>query len=101
MMVPSRSTKTARDFDLLEVIFEAGDQFVARHSGGSKFADHNRARVIGDLRSFERRGIADKREREYRDGGVACAGNVEHIARLCRNVMRMFPFLEKHHALFA
>src|SRR5438270_7986975 len=101
MMVPSRSTKTARDFALVEVIFETGDQFVARDRSGSKFADNNRARVIRNLRGLEWRRVADKGESKHCDRSVARARNIEHIARFRRNVMRMFCLLEKHNALFA
>src|ERR1051325_6066894 len=90
-----------RDFDLVDVMFEAGDQLVAGDGSGPEFADYDRARMICDLRSLERRRVANQRECEHRDGSVACAGNIKHIARLCRDVMRMFSLLEKHHALFA
>src|SRR5438045_2498559 len=101
MIVPSRSTKTAGDFRSREVMLEAADQFVTGNSGGSEFSNNHRARVIRDLRRLERRRVTNEREREHRNCGVAGAGNIEHVARFGRNVLRMFSLLEKHHALFA
>src|ERR1700746_963226 len=100
-MVPSRSMNTARDFALVEVMFEARNQFVAGYSCCAQFSDDHGAGVIGDLRGFERRRAANQREREHRDGGVTRARHIENISRLRRNVMRAFAFLEKHHPMFA
>src|SRR2546430_5978173 len=100
-MVPSRSMNTARDFALVEVMFEARNQFVAGYCCRAQFSDNHSAGVIGDLRGFERRCVANQREREHRDGGVARARHIENISRLRRNVMRAFAFLEKHHPMFA
>src|SRR3989442_15426165 len=100
-MVPSRSMNTARDFALVEVMFEARNQFVAGYYCRAQFSDNHSAGVIGDLRGFERRCVANQREREHRDGGVARARHIENISRLRRNVMRAFAFLEKHHPMFA
>src|SRR5205814_10429142 len=99
MMVPSRSRKTAGDFALVEVMFEAGDQFVARNSCRAQFPDDHGAGVISNLRSFKRRRVAYQREREHRDAGVAGAGHIENISGLRRDVMRSFPFFEKHHPM--
>src|SRR6266478_3545761 len=100
MMVPSRSTKTARDFALVEVMFEAGDQFIAGDGRGTEFANNDGARVVRDQCGFERRRVASKCEREHGDRGVAGAGNVEHVARLRRDVMRVLSLFEKHDAMF-
>src|SRR5215813_1656712 len=99
MIVPSRSTKTARDFELAEVMFETGDQFVARDSRGPKFSNDNRARMVCDLGGFERCRVAGEREREHRDRRVARAGNIEHVARFGGDVVRMLSFFEKHDAV--
>src|SRR6266480_184741 len=101
MMVPSRSRKTAGDFALVEVMFEAGDQFVARNSCGAQFSDDHGAGMVGNLRRFKRRRVAYQREGEHRDGGIACTGNIENIPGLRRDVMWSFPFFEKHHPVLA
>src|SRR2546430_17701487 len=101
MMVPSRSMKTARDFALVEVIYETRYQFVARDSCRSQFTNHHGAGVIGDLRGFEGGRVAHQSEREHRDCGVAGTGHIENISRLRRNVVRSFALFEKHHTMFA
>src|SRR5438105_11550605 len=101
MMVPSRSIKTAGDFALVEVMFEAGDQFVTGDSCRAQFPDDYRTGVIRNLRSFQRRRVAYKRECEHRDGGVPRAGYIENVARLRRDVVWSLAFLKKHHSMFA
>src|SRR5437879_12327943 len=100
-MVPSRSMNTARDFALVEVMFEARNQFVAGYCCRAQFSDNHSAGVIGDLRGFERRCVANQREREHRDGGVARARHIESISRLRRNVMQACACLETLNTMFA
>ena len=92
---------TARDFPLIEVMFETGDQFIARDGCGPKFADDDRAGVIGYECCFQRCGITNQRKREHGDRGIPCAGDIKNISRLGWNVVGAFAFLEKHHAVFA
>src|ERR1700730_2591177 len=102
MIVPSRSRKTAGKVSSDEtVILKAGQQFLVRDRGRSEFADDNGAAVVCDLGRFAWRCVATKGEREQGNRGVACARDVEDLSRLCRNVMRLIPFLKKHHTLFA
>src|SRR5437667_7104885 len=100
-MVPSRSTNTARDFALVEVMFEARNQFVAGYCCRAQFSDDDGAGVIGDLRVFERRRVANQREREHRDGVVTRARHIENMSRLGWNVMRSVAFSEQHDAMCA
>src|ERR1043166_5423705 len=101
MIVPSRSRKTAGAVSLDEtVILKAGDQFLARHRGGAKFADDHGAAVIGNFGGLARCGLTTKRERKERNRGVARPRNVENLAGFGGNVMRLIFFLKKHHALF-
>src|SRR6266480_5135961 len=101
MRVPSRSRKTTGDFDSSDVMLETGDQFLSRHRGGAKFAHDDRAGVIGDFSGFGRSRLASECESEKRDSGVACAGNVENLARFRWNVMWPSVFLKKQHAILA
>src|ERR1700693_2675246 len=101
MIVPSRSRNTAGGLGLLEVMLEARDQFFAHDFGSSELTHNDRAGIVRDLGSLERRRVTNQREKKDRDRRVAGAGNIEHVASFRRNVMRMFAFLEKHHAVFA
>src|SRR5947207_14275541 len=102
MSVPSRSRKMAGEVSLGgPVILKARRQFFARDRRRTHFADYDRARVIGDIGCFDCRRVATKRKSKQRDGSVAGAGNVEHLSRFCRDMMRLFPTLEKHHTVLA
>src|SRR6187549_135094 len=101
MRVPSRSRKTAGNVSLDEtVILKTGEQFLLRDGGGPEFADDNGASMVGDLGRFGRCCVTTERERKHGDRGVACAGDIENLPSLCRNIMRLIPFLKKHHSLF-
>src|SRR5256885_17211315 len=100
MIVPSRSINTAGDFALVEVMFKAGDQFVAGDSCRAQFPDHYRTGMISNLRSFQRRRVACEREGKHRDGGITRTGHIENVARLGRDVVWSFAFLKKHHSMF-
>ena len=76
---------------------------VVRTASAHSFSLHqsdNRAGVIRDFGSFDRRCLATKREREQRDRGIARAGHVEDLLRFCWNVMRLLASLKEHHPLF-
>src|SRR5580704_6479750 len=103
MIVPSRSTKTAADSALVmfAILSETGEKFIARHGRRSKLADHDAAGVIGYLGGFDGGCLARKRECKKSDRGIACARNIENLARFGRNVMRRLAVLKKHHAMRA
>src|SRR5437016_7695296 len=101
MIVPSRSMSTAREFALVEIMFKTRDQLVTRDGRRAQFTDNHGAGVIGDLRGFERGGVAYQRQGKHRDCGVAGAGYIENIPRLGRDVVWSLAFFEKHHSVFA
>src|SRR5207302_1955238 len=101
MMVPSRSTNTARDFELVEVMFEARDQLIAGDGRSAELADHDSAGMICNLRGFERRRVGSEREGKHRNRRVARARDIKYVPCFCRDVVRLFASLEKHHAVFA
>src|ERR1700730_2901848 len=101
MSVPSRSRNTAGSFASHEVMFETCDQFVTRHSGSSELADDYGAAMVGNFSGFKRRGVANKREGEKRNSGIACSGDVKNVSGFRRDVMRWLVSLEKHHSMFA
>src|SRR5437867_12914705 len=101
MMVPSRSRNTAGDLALVEVMFEARDQLVARDGGGAGLTHSDGAGVIGDLCGLKRRRLAYERECEDRDRSVTRTGNIENIPSFRWNMVRPLAFFEKHHPVFA
>src|SRR5947207_7183768 len=103
MIVPSRSTKTAGDASSVTPIMppKTGQKFLFRHACCSKFADNDGTSVIGDFGSFHRCCFANQPKGKERDGGIACARNIENLARFSWDVMRRFVLLKKHHAVFA
>src|SRR5205085_765029 len=102
MSVPSRSRNTAGQLSLGElVIFETGAEFVRCDSRCSQFANDDGTGMVRDLGRFHWRRLGGKRESEERNRSIARAGNIEHLPRFCRDVMRLPVSLKKHHALFA
>src|SRR5262245_41884142 len=103
MIVPSRSIKTAGDGASLifAVRSTTGDEFISRHSRGSKFAYDYSTRVISNFRRFDRSRAADQPKREERNRGVACTRDIENLASLCADVVRRVVLLKKHHPVFA
>src|SRR5689334_2387439 len=102
MMVPSRSTKTARDSSLVivAVLSEAGDQFISRHGRCSKFANHDCASVVSDFCRFNWSCSAGEPKGKKRNRSIASAGNIKDLARFCWNIMRLILLLKKHHPVF-
>src|SRR5216117_1600377 len=98
MMVPSRSIKTAGDsaLGIFGVLAETGDKFISCHGRCSKFADHNCASVIGNLRRFNGSRSADESKGKERNGCVAGARDIEDLPCLGRDVMRRLFLLKKH-----
>src|ERR1041384_7037945 len=95
MIVPSRSTNIAAALALPRIMLEAGDQFIARDSGGAEFADDNSAGVICNFGRFDWSGAADEAECEKRDRSVTRAGDIENLARFGGAVMRSLALSEK------
>src|SRR6266487_1097520 len=102
MIVPSRSIKTAGEsVSVIFTIFsETGDKFITRYRRRSKFADHNGASVVGDLRRFGRGCSADQSKGKERNGCIARARYIENLPCLGGDVMRRFIRLKKHHPMF-
>src|ERR1700704_4515743 len=103
MSVPSRSTNPAGDKSLVtrHVLAKIRIQFLACHCGRTELADHNSTGVVGYFSRFLRCGIATKSQRKHGGGSIACAGNIEDLPRLGRNMMGPLISLKKHHAVFA
>src|SRR4030095_16177173 len=103
MMVSSRSMNTAGDKASLmfAVLAKTGDEFISRHSRRSKFANHNSASVIGNLRCFNGRATADEPKRKEGNRGAAGARDIENLTSFRANVVRCFVLLKKHHPVFA
>src|SRR6202171_434578 len=103
MSVPSRSTNTAGDKSLGTrcVLGKIRSNFLAGPRGRAELADHNSAGVFGYFSRFLRGGAATKSQRKHGGGRIACAGNIEDLPRLGRNMMGGLIFLKKHHAVFA
>src|SRR5437016_1201345 len=99
MIVPSRSKNTAGVFP--SAILEILEQLFATDGCSPKLSYNHGTSVIGDIGSFQRSRAGRECERKERDCGIACAGNVENLARFRGHVMRHLAALEKHHPLFA
>ena len=80
---------------------KARHQFCRRHRRSADLSDYHCAGVVSDIRGFERGRIAAESQSKESDGRIAGARNIEHLARFGRNVVRLFPSLEQHHALFS
>src|ERR1035437_10577335 len=57
--------------------------------------------MVGDIGGFDRSRPAAESQGKQSNGSVAGAGNVEHLARFGRDVMRRLVMLEKHHSVLA
>src|SRR6476659_9862911 len=103
MIVPSRSIKTADDSASLifPVLSKTGDEFISRHSRGSKFAHDYCASMVGNLSRFNRSRAADEPKREEGNRGVARTRDIENLTSLRADVVRCFVLAEKHHSVFA
>src|SRR5215216_864694 len=102
MMVPSRSRKTAADSGSFMFVVSSKIRYklVTRDRRCTEFADHNCASVVCDFGRFNRSSSANKPEREECYGRISGTRDIENLARLRWNVMRLLVLLKKHHPVF-
>src|SRR5690242_386007 len=100
MIVPSRSIKTAGDrtSGIFAVLSKTADEFISRHSRGSKFAHDYSAPVVCNLRGFNRSRSADEPKSEERNRGVAGTRDIKNLASFRADVVRGVVLLKKHHS---
>src|ERR1051326_3112307 len=103
MMVPSRWINTAGHSAsvMFAGLAETGHEFVSCHRCCSKFADDNRAALVGNFGRFNRSRSAREYERKECNCRVASAGDVETLPCLRRDIMRRLVLLKEHHPVLA
>src|ERR1043165_2172164 len=77
------------------------NELVARNGGGTELSHDHGAGAVSDLGRFHRVGTAAQGESEQSNRGIAGAGHIEHVPRLCRNVKWFLAFSKQHHSMFA